>query len=100
MLGSLNVFFRDIGQRLGIVLQMWMFLTPIVYVKDILPALFQELLVFNPAFPFIDSLQGIIVRGLWPAPWHWGLMTFWALTVPLVGFMILRKLKPEIRDVR
>ena len=99
MLGSLNVFFRDIGQGLGIVLQMWMWLTPIVYVKEILPALFQRLLVFNPAFPFIDSLQGIIVRGLWPARWHWGLMILWALTTPLAGYMILRKLKPEIRDV-
>jgi len=99
MLGSLNVFFRDIGQGLGILLQMWMWLTPIVYVKDILPALFQKLLVFNPAFPFIDALQGVIVRGLWPAPWHWGLMTFWALTAPLAGYMILRKLRSEIRDV-
>ena len=99
MLGSLNVFFRDIGQGLGIVLQMWMWLTPIVYVKEILPALFQRLLVFNPAFPFIDSLQGIIVSGLWPARWHWGLMTWWALMSPLAGYMILRKLKPEIRDV-
>ncbi len=99
MLGSLNVFFRDIGQGLGIVLQMWMWLTPIVYVKDILPDLFQKLLVFNPAFPFIDALQGVIVGGLWPAPWQWGLMVFWALTAPLTGYMILRKLKPEIRDV-
>ena len=99
MLGSLNVFFRDIGQGLGILLQMWMWLTPIVYVKDILPALFQELLVFNPAFPFIDSLQGIIVSGSWPAPWHWGLMTFWALTAPLAGYLILGKLRTEIRDV-
>lgn len=99
MLGSLNVFFRDIGQGLGIVLQMWMWLTPIVYVKEILPALFQELLVFNPAFPFIDSLQRIVVRGLWPDRWHWGLMTLWALIAPLAGYMILQKLKPEIRDV-
>ncbi len=99
MLGSLNVFFRDIGQGLGSVLQMWMWLTPIVYVKEILPALFQRLLVFNPAFPFIDSLQGIIVSGLWPSPWHWGLMTLWALMSPLAGYLILRKLKPEIRDV-
>jgi len=99
MLGTLNVFFRDIGQGLGIILQMWMWLTPIVYVKEILPALFQRLLVFNPAFPFIDSLQGIIVRGLWPDQWHWSLMTFWALTAPLAGYMILRKLKLEIRDV-
>ena len=99
MLGSLNVFFRDIGQGLGIVLQMWMWLTPIVYVKEILPTLFQKLLVFNPVFPFIDSLHGIIVHGLWPARWHWVHMTLWALTTPLAGYLILRKLKPEIRDV-
>jgi len=98
-LGSLNVFFRDIGQGLGILLQMWMWLTPIVYVKGILPAPFQELLVFNPVFPFIDTLQGIIVGGLWPTPWNWALITFWALTAPLAGYMILRKLKTEIRDV-
>ncbi len=99
ILGSLNVFFRDIGQGLGILLQMWMWLTPIVYVKEILPALFQKFLVFNPVFPFIDALQGIIVGGLWPAPWHWGLMTFWALTAPLAGYIILGKLRTEIRDV-
>jgi len=99
LLGSLNVFFRDIGQGLGIVRQMWMWLNPIVYVQEILPAVFQRLLILNPAFSFIDSLQGIVVRGLWPGYRHWGLMIFWALAAPLVGSMILRKLKPEIRDV-
>jgi len=77
LLGSLNVFFRGIGQGLGIVRQMWMWLNPIVYVQEILPAVFQRLLILNPAFSFIDSLQGIVVRGLWPGYRHWGLMIFW-----------------------
>jgi lipopolysaccharide transport system permease protein len=99
MLGSLNVFFRDVGQMLGIGLQMWMWLTPIVYLKEILPAPVQALLVFNPAFPFVDSLQGIVVYGLWPDLRHWGMMVFWALVATASGFLVLEKLRPEIRDV-
>ena len=31
VLGVLNVFFRDVGQLFGVVLQFWFWLTPIVY---------------------------------------------------------------------
>ena len=36
-LGTLNVFFRDIGHFVGIALQFWFWLTPIVYPITILP---------------------------------------------------------------
>ncbi len=98
-LGSLNVFFRDISQMLGTVLQMWMWLTPIVYLKEILPISLQNILPFNPAFPFVDALQGAIIRGTWPGMQAWALMLLWALVTPLIGYIVLRKLRPEIRDV-
>lgn len=99
ILGSLNVFFRDIGQVLGIVLQMWMWVTPIVYLKEILPGALQNFQAFNPAFPFVDSLQRAIVHGAWPPRSHWELMTIWAFATPLLGYIVLRRLRPEIRDV-
>ena len=99
ILGSLNVFFRDIGQVLPIALQMWMWLTPIVYLKEILPPALQRLQAFNIAYPFVDSLHGAIMQGTWPALSSWGWMFCWALTAPLIGYVILRRLRPEIRDV-
>jgi ABC-type polysaccharide/polyol phosphate export permease len=98
-LGSLNVFFRDISQVLGTVLQMWMWLTPIVYLKEILPGSLRRVLPINPVFPFVDALQGVIVRGEWPETQAWGLMALWSLIAPLIGYLVLRKLRPEIRDV-
>jgi len=98
-LGSLNVFFRDIGQALPIVLQLWMWLTPVVYLKEILPPALQAVLPCNPAFPFIDALHAAIVWGEWPTGWHWGVMLFWAAAAPLVGYFVLGRLRPEIRDV-
>jgi lipopolysaccharide transport system permease protein len=98
-LGCLNVFFRDIGQVLGTALQMWMWMTPIVYLKEILPRTLQVFLPFNPVFPFVEALQGIIVRGSWPEAWAWELMALWTFVIPLIGYLVLRKLRPEIRDV-
>lgn len=37
MLGVLNVFIRDIGQMMPIILQFWFWLTPIVYIASIIP---------------------------------------------------------------
>src|SRR2546422_4958571 len=53
---TLNVFLRDVGQVLAIALHLWMWLTPIVYVEEILPASMRGLIHHNPAYPFIDAL--------------------------------------------
>jgi lipopolysaccharide transport system permease protein len=96
---TLNVFLRDIGQVLTIALQLWMWLTPIVYVEEILPARVQEIIRHNPAYPFIDGLHRMIVAGQWPSAWQWPVMLFWAGAAPVLGYVILRRLRPEIRDV-
>lgn len=66
ILGVLNVFFRDVGQLTGIVLQFWFWFTPIVYPLSILPEGIAPLLAYNPMAPLIQAYQGIFVQGLWP----------------------------------
>lgn len=99
MLSSFNVFFRDIGEILGIFIQMWMWLTPIVYLKDIIPSHFLSIMAFNPAYPFVDALHMSIIYGNWPEPNHWAAMAAWSLLAPVAGYLVLRKLRSEIRDV-
>ena len=67
--GVLNVFFRDVGQFYGVVLQFWFWLTPIVYPASILPETMQKLAFYNPMAGLIAGYQGIIVRDQWP---DWG----------------------------
>ena len=47
-IGVLNVFFRDVGQLYGVILQFWFWLTPIVYPASILPETMQKLMFYNP----------------------------------------------------
>ena len=65
-LGVLNVFFRDVGQAFGILLQFWFWLTPIVYPASILPASVRPWLVLNPLASIMAALQGILAARQWP----------------------------------
>lgn len=75
-LGTLNVFFRDVGQFFGIFMQFWFWFTPVVYPASILPDEIRPLMEFNPMYPLVHAYQGIFVSGQWP---EWT-----SLTYPLV----------------
>lgn len=50
-LGVLNVFLRDIGQIVPIILQVWFWFTPIVYPESIIPESYRHLMNLNPMYP-------------------------------------------------
>jgi lipopolysaccharide transport system permease protein len=83
-LGTLNVFFRDVGQLTGIVLQFWFWLTPIVYTFSTLPAAAKSLIQLNPLVPLISAYQTIFLGHDWP---NWS--TLWPLSVLTVFLLLL-----------
>ena len=72
VIGVLNVFFRDVGQLFGIVLQFWFWLTPIIYPLTTLPDWAQRIVMLNPMTSLTLAYQGILVQGvlpLWASLW-------------------------------
>jgi lipopolysaccharide transport system permease protein len=66
LLGVLNVFFRDVAQVVGVVVQFWFWFTPIVYSLSILPASTRRLFAINPMADVVSAYQGAVLRGAWP----------------------------------
>ncbi|QMV75593.1 ABC transporter permease [Comamonas piscis] len=66
-LGTLNVFFRDVGQLTGVVLQFWFWLTPIVYTLPALPEKVRSLIVWNPMYALMAAYQQIFLDKAFPA---------------------------------
>ena len=60
ILGILNVFIRDIGQVVPIVLQFGFWLTPIVYPIDIIPESWRGWLQLNPMVPIVDAYHAAL----------------------------------------
>jgi len=59
-LGALNVKYRDVGHVLPFLIQIWMFLTPIVYPLKVIPERFQVLLKLNPMLGVIETYRSIL----------------------------------------
>lgn len=97
-LGVLNVFFRDVGQLFGVVLQFWFWLTPIVYPVTILPDFARPLMEFNPMVGLMGAYQGILVSGQWPQWQHLWFVTLLAVVMCALGLGLFRKRVGEIVD--
>ncbi len=69
LLGTMNVFFRDVGQLTGVILQFWFWLTPIVYTFPGLPERAKAVLQYNPMLPLIQAYQTVFLDMRWP---DWG----------------------------
>jgi homopolymeric O-antigen transport system permease protein len=97
-LGTLNVFFRDVSQFVGVLLQFWFWLTPIVYAVGVIPATVQRLVALNPLYGPIRAYQQIVLQAEWPG---WSAVTLPAVAafVALVaGFVAFQKLSGELID--
>jgi len=95
---TLNVFIRDFKQLIGIVLQLWFWFTPIVYVRDILPDAIKSLIRFNPAYVIIESYQRIFVFNLEPAYRTLIIMTVVTHLILFGSYAVFRALEKDVRD--
>jgi lipopolysaccharide transport system permease protein len=97
-LGVLNVFFRDVGQFLNVILQFWFWFTPVVYPINIVPKYFQTLLTINPMFSVIKSYQNIFVYNTWPEWQGLGIVFLISLIMGYWALHIYRKHVGEMVD--
>lgn len=66
ILSTIYVFFRDCGHLYGVIMLVWLYLTPLFYPEEILPATLRKFLVFNPLYHFVNYFRDILLRGVCP----------------------------------
>jgi lipopolysaccharide transport system permease protein len=98
LISIFHVFIRDLKEITGIVLQVWFWFTPIVYVYDILPEFAKNLVHINPAFLFIKSYQDIFVLNMVPDFVNLLKLSAIAHLLLLAGYVIFKRLERDIRD--
>ncbi len=101
LVSALNVFHRDIGQGLTIILNLWFWLTPIAWPTDMVPAAYRWMILLNPVGYVVDGYRKAlfyqhvgwldISSGLY----YWLMVGF----IFLLGATVFRRLKPDFADV-
>jgi lipopolysaccharide transport system permease protein len=97
-LGIVHVFFRDVGQVLAIALQVWFWLTPIVYPMQALPAEYQRWIAANPVTPIVAALQDVFVWHRWPDWASLGYPAMIAAALTLLSITAFRRQSAWIVD--
>lgn len=99
VLGVLNVFMRDIGQVVPVILQALFWLTPVVYSLSVLPERYQVWFKFNPLYPLVTSYQNVLVFNKPPLWSELGWLALVAALTGVVALSLFRKASPEMVDV-
>jgi lipopolysaccharide transport system permease protein/teichoic acid transport system permease protein len=98
---SIVIFFRDLGQLVGMLIQSFFWLTPVFWMLTMVPERFQWIFKLNPAYYITQGYRDALINHIWF--WEKPLETlqFWIITVIFfaLGAIVFRKLRPHFADV-
>lgn len=99
LLSSLGVYLRDIAQITGIAVMVLMYMSPILYPVDMVPAQYRNWLFINPlTFP-VNELREVTLYGHLPDWAGLGLYSLVAYVTAVVGFWWFWRTKNGFADV-
>lgn len=98
-LASLGVFARDVGQTIGLITSVMLFMSPVFFPIQSLPAPLQPWMQLNPLTFIIEQMREVLVWGHVPQ-WS-GLLLYWliSLGVAWLGFAWFQKTRKGFADV-
>jgi lipopolysaccharide transport system permease protein len=94
-----QVRFRDIGVAMPLLLQLWMFASPVVYPLSAVPQSIQPLYMLNPMAGIVDSFRRIVVQGLPPAGAPLATAAVVALVALPLSYMYFKHVESTVADV-
>lgn len=103
----LNVYFRDVQHFIGILLQIWFYLTPIIYPVTLVPKN-AELLGYtlpvrflyglNPMVKFVEAYRDCLYDLRMPPMSHLGYLAAVSVITFLVGMTVFNRLEPKLAE--
>lgn len=91
LLASAMVFFRDVQFLWRVLSMLWMYLTPIFYPADILPAQTAWVLKFNPLYYYITFMRTCVLDNISPEPFLYFQCLLSSVLLLFIGVLVFKK---------
>jgi len=92
-------FFKDLKEFIPVVMQLWFWMTPIIYVKSMLEHKYPLLLTYNPFFYFAQMYQNIFLYSKTPSLENILLIIVFAVVSVIGAGYLYKKMVPTIKDI-
>lgn len=99
ILASLGVFLRDVGQTIGIITTVLMFLSPVFYPVTAVPERFRAFIMANPLTFIIEQAREVLIWGHLPDWIGLSIYTIAASIIAWIGFALFQKTRKGFADV-
>ena len=112
LLSIANVYFRDTQWFIGIALQLWLYLTPIIYPLSLVqresgnvggllgtPITIEGIYSLNPMQHFVEVFRNLLYDNRFPDPVEWLVCTGWAVGMFALGLIVFRKNERRLAEV-
>lgn len=99
LLAALGVYLRDVGQVIGVLTTVLLFLSPVLYPVAALPPVYQSWLKLNPLTYIIEESRNVLLFGQWPDWPSLALAMLIGLAIAVVGFGFFQKTRKGFADV-
>jgi lipopolysaccharide transport system permease protein len=98
LLSSLYVYFRDLNQIWGVLVQVLFFASPVFYPISIVPASLLPYYQLNPVTQFIGMFRDVMVAGSLPSLFSTVVVVGFAIAAFLVGSLVFGRLQRRFAE--
>jgi lipopolysaccharide transport system permease protein len=101
-LAALTAFYRDFRPLVNFLLQVMMYLSPVIYPASLMPHRFRLILALNPMYGIIDGFRSAVLGPAAGCPWHpdtLAISTASALALFAFGLFYFRKAERVVVDI-
>lgn len=98
ILSSLNVFFRDIGQIISLILILLMMISPIAYTEDMVPQEMIKYLRINPLYYMINMYRSVLMYNDFPPIKDFLIFLTVSVLIFYSGYYVFSRLKGVFAD--
>jgi len=98
IIAALTTKYRDLVILVGFGVQLWMYITPVVYTVALIPEKYTSLYMMNAMAPIMECWRSAVI-GSGEFPWgYWGISWIFTLIVLCFGVILFNKIEKTFMD--
>lgn len=99
LISALAVYLRDVTYVVGFLATAMMFLSPVFYPPEVVPASFKVVMFYNPLTYFIESFRMTTVAGVVPPPGFMLISAVIGMATSVIGYGFFQRVRSGFADI-
>ncbi len=98
LLSVTQVRIRDVGVAIPLLLQLWMFATPVIYPLSAVPEQFRTVYMLNPMVGIVDNIRATVLRGNPPELKSLAFSVVVSIVLLTVSYLYFKRVEATMAD--